>query len=71
MLNHKTRGLIAVVPIAALVLGLAGCEDKAGVKQETTYSSPDGKTKVTKETKVETSGNGAPVTDATTTPKNP
>ena len=67
----KSRNLCRVVPMVFVMLGLVGCEDKTGVKQETTYTSPEGKTKITKETKVETSGDQTRSTSTTTTPNNP
>lgn len=62
-----SRNLRRFAPIAVVALGLAGCEDKAGVKQETTYTSPEGQTTVTKETKVETTGDHAPSSTTGTT----
>jgi len=46
--------------------GLAGCSEESGVKEQTQVTGPGGTTTVTKETKVETSGNNAP--GASTTP---
>jgi hypothetical protein len=59
----QLRRLALALPV---VLALVGCTDQAGVKQETTYKTPEGSTTVTKETKVETEGDVPPPTTTTT-----
>jgi ABC-type glycerol-3-phosphate transport system substrate-binding protein len=56
---------------ATLVAGLAiaGCGQESGVKEETKVTTPDGSATVTKETKVETTGDNPPPVN--TAPKNP
>lgn len=67
----NSRILRPFLALSVAAIGLAGCEDKAGVKQETTYTSPEGQTTVTKETKVESSGSHAPSSGTTETPGTP
>jgi len=40
--------------------GLVGCGEESKVTETTTATTPDGETKVTEETKVETSGENPP-----------
>ena len=67
MLRTRARTL-ALVPI--LALGLAGCGETSGVKEETKVTTPGGSEKITKETKVETRGQNPP-TSETTPPAKP
>lgn len=76
MRNLRTLGFALS---SALVIGLAGCSDKAVVEEKTKVSTPDGTTTVKKETTVETSGSnpppaaapGASGAGASTTPSKP
>jgi hypothetical protein len=58
------RKLISLTVMGVLMMGLgigiSGCSDEAGTKTTQTTTSPDGTTKVTNETKVQTSGNNPP-----------
>lgn len=56
----------ALVVSAAASFGLAGCGDESKVKQSETVSTPSGSTTVTKETKIESSGDNAPAGSAGT-----
>lgn len=59
MKTFRTLGL-AVVGLSLLGLGV-GCEQESGVKTETTATNPDGsQTEVTREVKVEQSGENPP-----------
>jgi uncharacterized protein YjbJ (UPF0337 family)/uncharacterized membrane protein YtjA (UPF0391 family) len=55
---RKTARTLALVPI--LTLGLAGCSDTSGVKEETKITTPGGTTKITDETKVQKTGENPP-----------
>jgi len=48
--------------------GLMGCADESKIKEEKTISTPDGESKVTTETKVESSGSNPPPAATTTDP---
>jgi PBP1b-binding outer membrane lipoprotein LpoB len=50
------------------MFGLTGCSDESKVKEQTTASTPDGSTTVTKETKVDSSGSNPPAAPTTTEP---
>jgi len=66
---------IALSATCFSLTGLAGCSDESKVKEQTTVSTPGGSATVTKETKVETSGNNPPSAtapgDSTTTKTTP
>ncbi|MFO0950696.1 MAG: hypothetical protein U0835_05990 [Isosphaeraceae bacterium] len=56
---------------AAILFAASGCSDQAGVEEKTKITGPEGTTTITKETKVESSGDNPPVpvtTPSTTTP---
>src|SRR5262245_30694022 len=55
---HKLFGL---VPCAALLLGIWGCSDTAGVEQTTKIKGPEGSTTITKKTEVESRGENPPI----------
>jgi len=65
---RTTMRTLAIVPILTLSLGVVGCAEKEGVKEETKITAPGGSEKITKETKVERSGENPP---STTTPVTP
>jgi hypothetical protein len=44
----------------SVVFGLVGCTEKEGVEERTKINRPEGTTTITKDTKVETSGNNPP-----------
>ncbi len=62
----RTTRLLALSLTAAVGFAFAGCSEKSGVQETTKVSGPEGTTKVTKETKVESSGKNPP---APVTPK--
>ena len=47
---------------AALIMGSGGCAEKSGVHEETKVSTPEGSEKITRDTKVETTGQKPPIT---------
>jgi hypothetical protein len=55
----KSIGATLAVGLISLA-GLIGCGDEAGVKEQTEVTGPGGTTEVTKETKVETTGENPP-----------
>jgi ABC-type Fe3+-citrate transport system substrate-binding protein len=59
---------IALTIVGLGLVGIAGCSDEAGVKQQTTIKGPEGETKVTKETKIESSGENPPAPAPTPNP---
>ena len=64
----RTTRLLALMLTAAVGFGLTGCSEKSDVQETTKISGPEGTTKVTKDTKVESSGKNPP---APVTPRNP
>ncbi len=55
-----SRVLTLAVALGAMTLGFSGCSKEASTTTEKTVSTPDGTTKTTTETKVETSGENPP-----------
>jgi len=51
-----------------LVFGVVGCSEKSEVQEQTKISTPEGTTKVTKDTKIESSGKNAPTPPEGKTP---
>jgi hypothetical protein len=67
----RTR-LLCLSVAAALGFGVLGCTEKTGVQEQTKVTGPEGTTKVTRETKVESSGKNPPAAPSdTTTPRTP
>jgi len=56
----------------ALLFGPVGCAEKSGVHEETKVTTPEGSKKITRDTKVESTGDMSPTTNpGTTSPSAP
>lgn len=68
----KIELLRKVLLVSPLAFALVGCGEKAGVKEETQVTTPEGTKTITRETEVKTTGDNPPGgsvgTDTTTTP---
>jgi hypothetical protein len=54
---HFIRSAVLITPLA---VGLVGCSEKATIEDRSTVSTPEGTRTVTKQTKVETTGDNPP-----------
>ena len=59
MRSTKSRGLTLA---AAWIIGVVGCAEKSGIHEETKVSTPEGTKTITRDTKVETTGQKPPST---------
>ena len=57
---NMTRPIASVWTFSLIALGMIGCSDSSTTKKETTISTPGGKTTITIEEKVKTSGDHPP-----------
>jgi len=52
----------------ALVFGVVGCSEKSEVQEQTKITTPGGESKITKDTKIESSGKNPPAPPEGKTP---